>query len=467
MPTPYDTSGLVTFSGSDRWQPDFDALLDEHFAGVLAPHGKEFEDLADLIDSHHVMNLWGCVFEDLLTRAWPPNGRNIVEDYLKRRGWREKPINKVYFRALSKSVMSLYELSDVVPGVSLMARDLIRGGAPVKVYEVSGTKALKQWDKVGARLMPRSGGYMFGGGLLLLDREAVDLLLSSLEAELPGFGKDGAAIDDVALKKCAPLFTGAWLKHAVDGALGLNDPIYQNADGEPFLLHTQRFPLSKGVTQSMVASCIDQISAMEPAGTRFWNWLALVPVPASELEMDADAGHPRAIRLTTTMEDGTPTLGTLAIKGRMLQLETNSASRARRGAALLEELLGDLVGTPSLETRTIDDIRSGHADDDDDDDGGTPYDRQELLAKQGITPEKEAEMMRELLTRQYRDVLDTPLPLFGDVSPRAAASDEATLAKVVDWLKQLENGLAKGAGRDANYDAQWMWRELEIEHLRR
>ena len=34
----------------------------------------------------------------------------------------------------------------MVPGKSFLARDLIRGGEPVRVLEVSGTKTLKQKD---------------------------------------------------------------------------------------------------------------------------------------------------------------------------------------------------------------------------------------------------------------------------------------------------------------------------------
>src|SRR3546814_3147433 len=49
--------------------------------------------------------LWGCAFEDLLTQELEPEGRNLVDDYLKRRGWNEKAPNKAYMRALRDTVM--------------------------------------------------------------------------------------------------------------------------------------------------------------------------------------------------------------------------------------------------------------------------------------------------------------------------------------------------------------------------
>jgi len=44
--------------------------------------------------------------------------------------------------------MSLYEVSDVVVGESFRARDLVRGGAPVRVFERSATRSLSQWDRI-------------------------------------------------------------------------------------------------------------------------------------------------------------------------------------------------------------------------------------------------------------------------------------------------------------------------------
>jgi hypothetical protein len=100
------------------------------------------------------MTLWGCAFEDLATRVFEPDGRNLVDEYLKRRGWNETGPNKIYMRALKASVMSVYEVSAIEPGVGFLARDLIRGGEPVQVRERTASKTLGQWDRIGARIVP-------------------------------------------------------------------------------------------------------------------------------------------------------------------------------------------------------------------------------------------------------------------------------------------------------------------------
>ena len=68
--------------------------------------------------------------------------------------------------ALHTSIMSLYEVSGIVPGLSFRARDLIRGGEPVFVSERAGTQALREWDRIAARLVPRDDRTTLTGAML-------------------------------------------------------------------------------------------------------------------------------------------------------------------------------------------------------------------------------------------------------------------------------------------------------------
>jgi hypothetical protein len=88
------------------------------------------------------MTLWGVAFEDFLGREFEPDGRNFVAAYLRRRGWNESAPAKTYMRNLRNSILSLYEVSAIVPGESFLARDLIRGGEAVLVSEHTATRTL-------------------------------------------------------------------------------------------------------------------------------------------------------------------------------------------------------------------------------------------------------------------------------------------------------------------------------------
>jgi len=49
-----------------------------------------------------------------------------------------------HIAALRRLKISLYEVSDVVPGESMLLRDLVRPAAPVRVLEQSATRSLRQ-----------------------------------------------------------------------------------------------------------------------------------------------------------------------------------------------------------------------------------------------------------------------------------------------------------------------------------
>jgi hypothetical protein len=166
----------------------FGDVSGDHFSAVLDASGMEFADLANLVGDFWAMTLWGVAFEDFLIPDFEVASGNIVDEYLKWRGWREGAQSKAYMKALRTSVMSLYEVSHIVPGKSMMVRDLIRGGEPLAVSEGSATKTVRQWDGIAARVVSVSGDSILGGGLLPFTPNASENPFDGLRAQL-GAGK--------------------------------------------------------------------------------------------------------------------------------------------------------------------------------------------------------------------------------------------------------------------------------------
>lgn len=171
MSTFNDISGLMIYAGRLEWTGYLDDVLEEHFGAAMNIFDIEYDDIPGLIGDHWMSTLWGCAFEDLLTRSVGPDRVNIVDDFLKHRGWNEKIQDKIYMKALRGSVMSLYEISDVVPGTSMLIRDMIRGGDPILVSERSATRSLKQWDKLAARIVATGKKSVISGGMLASPRK--------------------------------------------------------------------------------------------------------------------------------------------------------------------------------------------------------------------------------------------------------------------------------------------------------
>jgi len=453
MKSGHDLAGLMKFAERSEWTDALEEVLAEHVGMALDTLDLEYGDIPGLLGDHWAATLWGCAFEDFLTRRVGATGRNIVEDYLKRRGWKEAAQARRYMGALSSSFMSFYEVSEIVVGESFLARDLIRGGDPVLVHEKSATQSLKRWDRIGARLVTLGERIVIGGGLLPFTPEAAAALLRGLSGEADDLGQvePTPRIDEALLRRAAPLFTTAWLLDVLPRALG-EMPTMLNSDGEEPVFHQFRYPLAKAIRQKDIAERLNATGVLTRVRAKVWDWLGERP---GGVAVDRDMAPGTVAE--AIWPDGRIILGHVELEGRVLILTTNSVTRAERATALLRESLGERILEPTVRIETLDDMAEQALPDP----GGEDMD---------IPPQIAASLVHRLLDGQYRRTLDEPVPMLGGLSPRTAAASEDTRTGVADWLKYLEN--QSGKVRDpadpmASYDFTWIWRELGIESLRR
>src|SRR5215203_1469975 len=188
VPT-HSLDGLIKWLRHDEWRASFENTLAEHLKPACDEAGITPDEIASVLGEDLFTMLWGCAFEDFLSRDLE-GGRDFVEDYLKRRGWKESASNRAYMAALRSSVMSLYEVSDIVPGQSFRARDLIRGGDPLRVSERTATRSLKPWDRIGARIVKVGPDFILGGGVLPFHLNSSEQLLRTLQNSSPETGRD-------------------------------------------------------------------------------------------------------------------------------------------------------------------------------------------------------------------------------------------------------------------------------------
>jgi hypothetical protein len=459
----HQLEGLIRWSRRDEWAADFEAVIERHFAPACEAADVDAEDLPDLIGDDGFMALWGWAFEDFVTREFE-DGRNIIDEYLKRRGWKETAPNRAYMAALRTSTVGLYEVSGIVAGESFLARDLVRGGEPLRVMDKAGSRSVKPWDRIATRIVRVGERHVATGAILHFDRDLADVLLgimarvqagSSEElaelARAAGLGEEAAAAEADAtevLRAAAPAFSSLWLGNALRTALSPSMPQLRNSEGEPLEYRTLRYPLRLGVAEREACRALDGVPALHPESETFWNWLA----EDGKASRGASATGVRTRRLLTTDESGRIVLGTVEVRDGAVILCVNSAGRAQRGRALIETALAGLVAAPEEDVRTVDELLEQSGPD-------TPP----------LPPEQSRAIVHEALDRHYEKTLDDPIPMLGGVTPRQAAATPDGRAKVAAWLKELENGIAAHPPGDpmADYDASWLWDELGVADLRR
>jgi hypothetical protein len=156
------------------------------------------------------------------------------------------------------------------------------------------------------------------------------------------------------------------------------------------------------------------------------------------------------------MEDGAVVLGNVELMERALSLGANSAARAERGKAMLAATLTDLVGSPLTEIQTVEQMKAAPR----------PTKTQPGVE---IPPEIQMQLVHAALDKQYRALLDQPVPMLGDISPRAAARSAWGRRNLAAWLKYLESRSRNAPNLTdpmATHDFTWLWRELNVEQLR-
>ena len=441
-----DISDLLGFIGrDDLWLDRLQDVVAEHLVPALEEFEINDDELFEVLGEPWPGVLWGCGFEDFLGRYY--GDENIVDLYLKRRGWKETQANCEYFAALRDTPVSLYEVSTVKPGTSMVLRDLLGCAEPVTVLEKSASRSLKKWDRIAVRVLEEGNHHVISGALLAFSADAVELLLDGLRGALKLKKRDALQLTAEQLQVCTPVFTSAWLFTTIPGALNPPQPAFCNSDGDDVMFHDLRFSIATGVTQKDVAACLNGVKNFHPEGPRFWNWLA---------PRQSHPGKETGGVLLDTELSGSTALGSLELKGKSLLVSVNSVARAAKVEALVTKAAGERLKQPLTTIRTVEQMMSEDTQEE-------PWEGADK-----IPPEIARQIAHEYMDKHYRETLDAPLPALSGKSPRQAVSSKVGREKVLEWLKMLENRSAQNdAAEIGAYDFGWMWAELGLQDHRK
>ena len=454
---------LVKWTSKEDWAPYRDEVFASHLEFVSDKFDVTAEELAETLGDAFGM-LYGVILEDFFTARFGEDGElNIIDDYLKRRGWRETVPAKRYLAAIRDSVISLYEVVDLNPGKTMTVRDLIRGGDPVTVEEHLGSKTAARWDRIAARLVTVNNKPSFTGGMLLFSHEVAYEVLKAIEDATKAFKaklrreakKQGENQEIVPqdlkhflMESSGPrMFTQAWMIDAL-GKINAPLPEMTNTDGDLILFSEVRFPIAGD--EAKVTAIIDNIENIErnlPVVGASWTWHGLGS-PSQRMTAKKRDG----MTFQSVDDSGRTSLGNIEIANGTLLLSTNSRERAERGRDLLQSHLGSLVGRPLTSHQDIGKLLEN------------PPEPREAKEDE-IPPEIAAQVIAEYLDGHYRSALDNPLPVLDGKTPRQAAKTKKGRTQVIEWLKYMENSehrRAAGEGQEP-YDMTWMWRELKLD----
>lgn len=453
-----------------EWAENWAEVLADHLGPACDDLGIEAAELEAALGPDGFGIAFACAAEDFLSRNFEDGGRNVVDDYLKRRGWRESGAAKTYLRALRVSVISLYEVVDLAPGRHLVLRDLIRGGEPVRADERLGSQTAARWDRMALRVLSVSGKHCLGGGALLFPHDAVPALLEAIDrtakqerAAAKRRAKRAGQAGDVRLEtiktgilpSLAPIFTRMWLLYMLGERLR-PPPHLVNFDGHDIVFTEIRYPLlTDGAAEIERRLDAAPLIERDDEGVREWTWLRGEP----RAVVAPVRGEKRTLSYDSEDEDRRWTFARIELKPDALLLTCNSRERADMARTKLASVLDGLIGQPLTSMQTLEQARAESRAKS----GG------EEAVPQTIPPEIAGPLLHQFLDDHYRKCLNQPIGMLDGRTPRQAVRSKKGREQVVAWLKYLENGAARQARDDpaAAYDFTWMWQELGISDLRK
>ena len=460
---------LLKWIDRPEWLDAKLSVFDDHLVPVIEYLDITPEELIQELDGAGYMDMLnGMMLEDFFSCRFDPDSENVIDDYLKHRGWRESVRGRRYLEQLRDSVLSLYEVVELERGKHCDIKDLIRNGKPVRVYERMGTQNLVKWDRLAARIVKLDGKHYFTGGILPLQHEVSNDLLEHLnqqrkvlEAQLKKHKKRVTKdkpeqalpvldVDAQILRDACPVITMAWLVN-IFGALQQPFPILTNTSGDELAFTDTYFPYNSEDRNMIIQRLHDAVDWIpdDDEGLR-WVW-------HPRKKMDATKNRSSGLAIETFQGGENTIYGSLVIKPQQINFAANSLERAEQGKKLLQTLLNDLIGEPLTKIETPEQMLS-------------KTDEQSMRSSgqsksSEIDPEIEAVVIQKMLDTHYRKCLDEKIPALDDKTPRQCVKSKAGRKKVIEWLKYLENQEQRRANKKnmAPYDSSWMWQELGIE----
>lgn len=257
-----------------------------------------------------------------------PRELSIAESYLKTAaGRRLAPLEREYLAAHSRAEPSFFEVIEANPGVSVTIRDLLLK-QEYKVLEKSASRTMRPGDVFFASVVEVGGIYLLGvlGPVPFLPSNKIAIL--ELAENMARHAEDGritpATLHEYDLELREVYFDLTLARTTM--------PILLNTDGEKLSLHTLRYTIAS--PQKTFAALKDLTGGLAPeealqdkAEYDDQGVLRKVEIPWLK------PGNAKHAGMETNL------LGRILINGREMRCEINSAERAKRLRALIEERL--------------------------------------------------------------------------------------------------------------------------------
>ncbi|MCP4903071.1 MAG: SEC-C domain-containing protein [bacterium] len=356
------------------------------------------------------------------------NGRTPIDVFLDdpKASGHIHPAAREYVEGWGRASMSLYEVQDLIPGESLVLKDLLTRRS-VTVLERSASQSLLKWSALFTRVVRIGDVGLITGPVLEVPRRKLEWAIDSLKRakDEPG---DRSVTWARFFKKHWDYIPFLWFLMWVSPHKGME---LVNIDGDELREISVEYTLVPG-GGARASARLNAMEELSEGGRESWSWIE-----------DRDRG---------TMEN--VSVAMVSLEGDTVVLRVNSSERESKVRKRVDDVLSELVVKVERSDEVIDMEAMGReATSVDGEQEGDP-----------IPLDVQRQVVHEMLATHYRRWLDEPVPVLDDLTPREAVAKRSHRQRVISLLKNLEDDAARRTPEDpgASFSFSWLWRELKL-----
>jgi SEC-C motif/Antitoxin Xre/MbcA/ParS C-terminal toxin-binding domain len=394
----------------------FGTLDDEQYERLQDEHTEAFQGI--LVNAME----WLLSEASLLIRG---QAYRVAELLLGRGGPLFSAEQRQWLERLTSTRLGLYEVADVVPGESLLLKDILfPQQAPVLVRERTGSRDAVKLDLIAARILPVDEHHELSGAVYTIPRHRSFDLIAELRHELQGLAPNDAEVKEV-LSVIIPAYWLQWFIRPFE-----IPQIVDHSTGEPLLLITDYY--------------------------RVENWVALEQALSAEADIEGSHsdGWARLFEGTDGLLRSRLSIDPGRSRPDWVQVSYRTQKYADEGRPWFEAVAG---AAAVFVSREIVDPKGRLSQ-------LPPGEVSETAATAKRPPEGMGEVIEERIRQLYADWADQPLPALDGRTPREAIQTSEGLEQVKFLLHTYEHGeirQAKTQQRPA-VSYEFLWRELGI-----
>jgi hypothetical protein len=350
----------------------------------------------------------------------PVGYKTIVDLYMEQKK-NLSAAERDMLKRFQQSVLSLYEVQEIIPEQGLILKDLLLGGE-YDVKEKMATRGLFRWDIFAARLMLIDEHYIINGSVYPYPVQDRQYIIDAMKAECDDFREENP---DASLRECLKVVGAAFNDIWYDFARSDRRPGIRTKTGEPLMFC------------KIIYTFADRTQVLEKLRS------------SGELEWDSKNEF-------TWLEqpgiEGSSVLASLRVTGKQLILECMSKKRLQMSKDFMARILGDLVSHKKDVVKDPYEVLESESV------------RQKTRKTKQLPRDIEQQFYEKFMREHMTNWLDEKIPALDNRTPRECVKINEGKEKVIDLLKSFENIEEKKKRNGELYcDFTWVWQALGLE----